>query len=345
MFARLGCTAFGGPPAHIALFEAELVRRRGWLDRTRFLDLLAIANLVPGPTSTELAIHLGFLRAGWAGLLVAGAAFILPSAVLVSVLAWAYVQWGRLPVVDAVVEALRPAVMIVVAAALRPLATSALGRPQLVGAAAVALLLALVGVSEVTCVLGALVLGLAFGPALSGRLAAVPLLELAWVFGKIGATLLGSGYLLIAYLQDELGARGWLDAAAIVDAVAIGQITPGPILTTATFVGFLLAGWPGAVVATVAIFVPSFVFVAVSGPLLSRWRDDVRVRAALDVVNAVVVGLIAAVLMRLMPVAMASAFQIVVAAAAAGALFGLRASGGVVLLGAVIAGLVRWALG
>lgn len=339
VFLWLGLIAFGGPAAHIALFEDECVRRLRWIDRQRFLDLLALANLVPGPTSTELAIHIGRTRAGWPGLLVGGAAFIAPSAVLAAVCAWAYVRWGAVPAATDLVEALRPAVLIVVADAVRLLGRSALRSPLSLAWAVLAAVAALAGISEIVVVLIALALGLST-PA-SSRMRVVPLLELFAVCFTIGATLLGSGYVLIAYLDAELGARGWLTRAQLLDAVAIGQITPGPVTTAVTFVGYLLAGWPGALVGTVAVFLPSFLFVAATGPLLDRLRTQPRLRRALDVVNAAVVGLIAAVLVVLAPAAVGSRFQIVVALVAAVAVWfvGLRST--TVMAIAAVAGLLR----
>lgn len=338
VFARLGCVAFGGPAAHIALFENECVRRRGWVDRQRFLDLLAVANLLPGPTSTELAIHLGRVRAGWPGLIVGGVAFILPSALVVAALAWAYVRWGSLPAAAGLVEALRPAVLIVIADAVRTLGRAALTSWLGVGWAVLAAVAALAGMSEIVIVLLAFAVG---AITASSRVRAVPLLELFVVFFTIGATLLGSGYVLIAYLDAELTARGWLDRARLLDAVALGQITPGPVTTAATFVGYLLAGVPGAVVATVAVFLPSFAFVAVTGPVLDRVRTQPRLRRALDTVNAAVVGLIAAVLLTLVPSALGSGFQVGIAVVAAIAVWGFGAPSTAVTAAAAVAGFLR----
>jgi chromate transporter len=337
VFLRLGCIAFGGPAAHIALFEAECVRRLRWIDRQRFLDLLAVANLVPGPTSTELAIHIGRVRAGWPGLVAGGVAFIAPSAVLAAVLAWAYVQWGSLPVATGMVEALRAAVLIVIADAVRVLGRTALRSPLSVAWAALAAAAALLGVSEIVVVLTALGVGL----VAPSRVRAVPLLELFVVCFTIGGTLLGSGYVLIAYLDAELGGRGWLDGARLLDAVAIGQITPGPVTTAVTFVGYLLAGWPGAVVATLGVFLPSFLFVAVTGPLLDRLRELPRLRRALDAVNVAVVGLIAAVLIALAPAAVGGGFQIGVAVVAALAIWRFGVPSTTVMFAAAAAGVLR----
>ncbi len=334
----LGCTAFGGPAAHVALQEEECVGRRAWLDRQRFLDLLAATNLIPGPNSTEMAMHLGWIRAGRPGLVVGGVAFIAPSAVLVALLAAAYMRWGQLPPATAMLAALRPAVLVVVADALGRFARQAVHDLWTAALALAALVLALGGASEVLLVFLAALLGLA---APRGRLLAVPLVELAWVFTKIGATLFGSGYVLVAYLRSELGARAWLDDAHLLDAVAMGQLTPGPVSTAATFVGYLLAGPMGALVATVAIFLPGFLLVAATAPVVERRRALPAVRRTLDAVNAAVVGLIAAVVVRLVPAALADRTAVGIAVGAAAAVFGLGLPGTAVMLGASTVGLLR----
>jgi chromate transporter len=338
VFGRLGVTAFGGPAAHVALQEDECVRRRGWLDRTRFLDLLAATNLIPGPNSTEMAMHLGRLRAGLPGLVAGGVAFILPSAVLVTVAAAAYVRLGGLPATNAALALMRPVVVVVIADALARFARQACRDATTIGTAAAACALALAGVPEVTLVLVAAVLGGTLGAG--ARLRAVPLAELGLVCLKIGATMFGSGYVLIAYLRSELGARGWLADRALLDAVAVGQVTPGPVSTAATFVGYLLGGVPGAAVATAGIFLPSFVLVAATGPLVERARAQPVVRAALDVVNAAVVGLIAAVVVRLVPAALGSPVQGAIALVAGAAAWGLGASPTVLLVSAAAGGAV-----
>ena len=260
--------------------EEECVRRRGWLDRQRFLDLVAATNLIPGPNSTEMAIHLGRLRAGWPGLVVGGIAFILPSAVLVTALAWAYIRWGAVPAATAILATLRPAVLVVIVDALWGFARTAIRSPL----AALVAALAAAGSRSAACRTSSssrrrLAIGLALARLAPGRLRAVPLGQLLLVCTKIGATLFGSGYVLIAYLRAEIVGRGWLDDARLLDAVAIGQLTPGPVSTAATFVGYLVAGWPGAVVATTGMFLPSFAFVAATGTLVERWRTRPVLRA------------------------------------------------------------------
>ena len=319
--------AFGGPAAHIAMQEEECVRRRGWLDRQRFLDLLAATNLIPGPNSTEMAIHLGRLRAGWPGLVVGGLAFVLPSTVLVTVLAWAYTRWGALPEATRMLEALRPAVLIVIADALcRLRAHRHPGAAHARGGAGGGPRSRSAGCRRWRSSSRRSPSAWSRRGSRPGGCAPSRSLELFLVCTKIGATLFGSGYVLIAYLRSEIVGRGWLDDGRLLDAVAVGQITPGPVSTAATFVGYLIAGPAGAAVATLGMFLPSFAFVAATGPLVERWRAHPVARAALDLVNAVVVGLIAAVVLRLAPAALASPFAIAVAVAAAVARWGARGS-------------------
>lgn len=345
VLARLGAVAFGGPAAHVALLEAECVGRRAWCDRRRFLDMLAVSSLIPGPTSTELALHLGRLRAGWPGLLAGGLAWMAPGTLLIAALAWAYERAGTLPATGTVLEAIRPAVVVVIADAVRRLARQAIPDGARAGWALAAAALGLAGVSEAGIVLAALALAAAVGGVAPHRLRAVPLGELFLAFLWIGATLFGSGYVLVGYLEDVLGTRGWLDGARILDAVAAGQVTPGPLFSTATFVGYLLAGWPGAAVATAGIFLPCFVLVACTGPLLERWRAHPRVRGALDAVNAAVVGLVAAVLVRLLPAALSGGFQLAIALGATLAIASGRLGSTGVLLASLAAGVARawWA--
>jgi chromate transporter len=302
LFLRLGATAFGGPAAHIAMMEDEVVRRRGWLTREELLDLLSAANLIPGPNSTELAIHIGYRRNGWPGLLVAGACFILPAALIVTCIAWLYVRYAKLPQAEAVLYGVKPVIIAIVAQALWRLGKTAMKSPLLIGAAVVALVAAFLGVHELVVLFGVGVLIAAvrtkramFVAPLAAIPAAVPafgLLPLFLFFLKVGSVLFGSGYVLIAFLRADLVERWhWLTEAQLLDAVAVGQITPGPLFTTATFIGYVLGGLPGAAVATIGIFLPAFVFVALSAPLVSRLRQSKVAGAFLDGVNAATVAL------------------------------------------------------
>lgn len=321
LFLKLGLTAFGGPAAHIAVMRDEVVTRRQWLSDQEFLDLLGATNLIPGPSSTEMAIHIGYLRAGWPGLIVAGVCFILPAAILVAVIAHAYTVWGTLPAAQGVLYAVKPVILAVVFQAIASLLKPALKTRTTTSLAAVVLLAALLGANELILLFGAGAFtalaagkpspkGLAVVALLALSPAALALLEpadlpfsdtaLFLFFLKVGSVLYGSGYVLLAFLRGALVERwGWLTEAQLLDATAIGQITPGPLFTTATFIGYVLSGAPGAALATLAIFLPGFVFVALSGPLIPRIRNSVVAGAFLDGVNAAALALMLAVTIQL----------------------------------------------
>jgi chromate transporter len=317
LFLKLGVTAFGGPAVHIAMMEDEVVRRRQWLSREEFLDLLGATNLIPGPNSTEMAIHVGHRRGGWPGLAVAGLAFILPATLIVWALAAAYVAWGTLPEVEGLLYGVKPVIIAIVLQALWGLGRTALRTRGLALAGLVALALSAVGVDELIVLFGtgfvvalavraarlghavALLLPAAPGAALA---AAEPfaLQTLFLVFLKVGAVLFGSGYVLLAFLRVELVERlGWLTEPQLLDAVAAGQFTPGPLSTTATFVGYVLGGHAGAALATAGIFLPAFFFVAVSGPLVPRLRRSPTAGPFLDGVNVASLALMAVVTWQL----------------------------------------------
>lgn len=316
LFLRLGATAFGGPAAHVAIFEDEIVTRRGWMTRERFVDRLAVAQLLPGPTSTELSMHVGYERAGAAGLFVAGTCFILPAAAMVLAIAWAYARWGALPVLARPLSGMKPVVVAIVAQALWSLGKTALGtrvrwvicvlsaiaaaagQPEIVvllAAGAVSL-----AASRVTLRSAALV-AIAGAPAAAGASAASPsVLAVLAAFAKVGALLFGSGYVLFAFLRAELVvSRGWITEAQLLDAAAVGQLTPGPLLTTATFLGFVLGGTKGAVAATVGIFAPAFAFVLAAERVLPHLLEKPWFRAFLDGVGAASVALLGVVLVQL----------------------------------------------
>jgi chromate transporter len=334
-FLRLGTTAFGGPAAHIAMMEDELVRRRKWLSREKFLDLLGASNLIPGPSSSELAIHIGYLRAGWLGLMVGGLCFIFPAAILVAGIAWAYVRFGYLPEVSALLYGVKPVVVAVILQALWGLGRTAVKSRLLAAAGVICVALSFLGVNALL-ILAATGTSVACAHAFLGgrkkhgweghgtfllllrnvRLKLMKLLSIAgtgaaaaaapslapgmWalflVFLKIGSVVFGSGYVLLAFLRTDLVVnRAWVTDAQLVDAVAIGQVTPGPVFTTATFLGYLLRGPVGAAVATVGIFLPAFLLVAVSGPLVPYIRRSATAGAFLDGVNVASLALMAAV--------------------------------------------------
>jgi len=374
LFLKLGTTAFGGPAAHIAMMEDEVVRRRRWLTREEFLDLLGATNLIPGPNSTELAIHIGSARAGWPGLLVAGACFILPATLIVTGCAWAYVRLGRLPEASGILYGVKPVVIAVVVQALWGLGRTAIRAPGLallalgvaganaLGADEIALLGAAALLAAVVFLVrassrsvppgegtaavlapilpGTVVAAAGSGAAGAGAVAAVGLWPLFAFFVKVGSVLFGSGYVLLAFLRGGLvHDRGWLTEGQLLDAVAIGQVTPGPVFTTATFIGYLLAGGPGAAAATLGIFLPAFVFVAISGPLVPRLRRSLLAGAVLDAVNAASLALMAVVTAQLATSALVDGLTVALAVAGAACLFLLRVNSSWLVLGGAIAGL------
>ena len=320
LFLRLGVTAFGGPAAHIAMMRHEVVEQRRWMTDAEFLDLLAATNLIPGPNSTEMAIHIGYRRHGLPGLVAAGACFILPACLIVGAIAWGYTRYGDTPQVTWLMYGVSPVIIaILVQAVLR------LGRVAVAGTtpAIIALLvtvLSVAGTNELALLAGgglvslaaglggrivlagvALTLGAGtslFGAVMTATATAVPvtLTRLTLAFLKIGSILFGSGYVLLAFLRADLTERwGWLTEQELIDAVTVGQVTPGPVFTTATFIGYLLGGWAGAALATIAIFAPGFVFVAVTQPLIPRLRQSAVASALLDGVVAASLGLMVAV--------------------------------------------------
>jgi chromate transporter len=374
-FLRLGVTAFGGPAAHIAIMEDELVRRRKWLSREKFLDLLGASNLIPGPSSSELAIHIGYLRAGWAGLLIGGACFISPAAILVGIIAWAYVRFGHLPAIGALLYGVKPVVIAVIVQALWGLGRTAVKSwiLAIAGTVCVALSFAQVNVLLILFGTGAILAGMqalsrnrtgnhkAAGAltmlsvwrgartglarifpwaGATGAAAVIPgMWPLFLVFLKIGSIVFGSGYVLLAFLRADLVAhRAWVTDAQLVDAVAIGQVTPGPVFTTATFLGYLLRGPVGAFVATVGIFLPAFILVAVSGPLIPLIRRSATAGAFLDGVNVASLALMAAVSYQLGRAAIVDWVTIGLTIASAVLLLRFRINSAWLVLGGAILG-------
>lgn len=370
LFLKLGVIGFGGPAAHIALIEDEVVQRRQWLTRDEFLDYVGATNLMPGPNSTELAIQIGRDRAGWPGLLVAGACFILPAAVIVTLLAWGYGRFGQLPDVVAVLSGVKAVVIAIVLQALWRLGRTAIKSAWLGLLALASAVAALAGVHELVVLLGAAVVAAAVstadrgGPASAAGIIApssgtaapvisaaalgsaavaapVSLLPLFGVFLKIGSLIFGSGYVLLAFLRADFVERlGWLTEQQLLDAVAVGQITPGPVFTTATFIGYLLSGVPGAAVATLGIFLPAFAFVAVSGPLVRRIRQSRIAGAALDGVIVASLALMAVVTWQLGRAAIVDIFTAAIAIAAGALLFTGRVTPGWLVAGGAVAGWV-----
>ena len=378
-FLRLGTTAFGGPAAHIAIMEDELVRRRKWLSRETFLDLLGASNLIPGPSSSELAIHIGYLRAGWMGLVIGGICFILPAALLVAGISWAYVRYGHLPAVAALLYGVKPVVVAVILQALWGLGRTAVKSNLLAVAGVICIALSFAGVNAVLILAGtgAIVACIrafslaqnkprAAGPGVllllrqsaglklarlfplvgaGTAVAATPvlmpgMLSIFLVFLKVGSVVFGSGYVLLAFLRADLVAhRGWITDPQLVDAIAIGQVTPGPVFTTATFLGYLLRGPLGAIVATVGIFLPAFILVAISGPLIPRIRRSATAGAFLDGVNVASLALMAAVTYQLGRSAIVDWLTIALAVASAILLLRFRINSAWLVLGGALAGI------
>ncbi len=322
LFLKLGVIGFGGPVAHIAMMEEEVVQKRRWMTPETFLDLVGATNLIPGPNSTEMVLHVGLLRRGFPGMFVAGACFIGPAVLSTAALAWVYVALGDVPAVEPFFSGIKPAVLAVIAGALWRLGKKAIRGPELVGIALGTVGLLLTGMGEVPALLLGGVAGMAIlqglrhlGTGLAVLLAAVStgavqaaatagvpysLQAMALFFLKVGSVLFGSGYVLVAFLQDDLVNRWqWLTDQQLLDAIAIGQFTPGPVLSTAAFIGFLMDGWTGSFVAALCIFAPSFLFVSLLKPLVPRLRENPWSAAFLDAVNAAAVALMAVVTVEL----------------------------------------------
>jgi chromate transporter len=318
LFLKLGFTAFGGPAAHIGIMHNEVVVKRKWLTNEQFLDLLGATNLIPGPNSTEMAIHIGYLRAGWLGLIVGGLGFILPATFIVLTLSWLYVKFGTTPQVGWLLYGIKPVVVAIIAQALWTLGSKALKSKTLIFLSIIVFALYFLGANEILLLFAG---GLFFMfvsnvqrlrnfnaavllpfSVMALSQAAIPfsLPVLFLTFLKIGSVLYGSGYVLLAFLRADFVLRlGWLTDQQLIDAVAIGQITPGPLFTAATFIGYLLGGTSGALLATLGIFLPSFIFVAISNPLIPKIRNSIWASSLLDGVNASALGLMAVVTLQL----------------------------------------------
>ena len=365
LFLRLGTTAFGGPAAHVAMMEDEVVRRRKWMTRDEFLDLLGAANLIPGPNSTELAIHIGHRQAGWPGLLVAGASFILPAVLIVLAFAWAYVRYGSLPQVAGVLYGVKPVIIAVVLQALWSLGRSAIKSKFLAVVGLFAVALTLLKLHELLVLFGAgltavlartvaqqmkssksLISVSTFAMLLqtsSAGAATFGLWPLFLFFLKVGAVLYGSGYVLLAFIRADLVERWhWLTETQLLDAIAVGQVTPGPVFTTATFIGYVLGGTRGAMVATVGIFLPAFFFVAISGPLVPRIRRSQLAGAFLDGVNVAALALMLIVTYQLGRASVIDLTTLALALISAFLLFRFRVNSAWLILAGAIAGWILY---
>ncbi len=334
LFLKLGTIAFGGPAAHIAMMHEETVKRRKWLNDQQFLDLVGATNLIPGPNSTEMAIHIGFLRAGWLGLITGGLCFIVPAMLIVLLLAQLYVRYGAMPQAKWLLYGIKPVVIAIIAQAFGNLGRKAIKGPLTAAAAVVVLALYFIGVNEIALlfagglavmlaanihrlrkrVLGAFLVPLGGVGALSQVSIPFNLPIVFLIFLKIGAVLYGSGYVLLAFLRADFVVRyGWLTEQQLMDAIAVGQVTPGPLFTTATFIGFILGGTRGALLATLGIFLPSFIFVALSNPLIPKMRSSTWFGGLLDGVNVASLSLMAAVTWQLGRASLTDLFSVLIA--------------------------------
>ncbi len=309
LFLKLGFTGFGGPAVHIAMMEEEVVRRRQWMDHQHFIDLIGATNLIPGPNSTEMTMHIGQERAGWKGLLVAGLCFIVPAVLITAVFAWAYQLYGHLPQVQPFIYGIQPAILAVIVALMYTLGRKALKTVELGIIGVIAAVLTIFGTNEIIVLFGAGALGMlwyAIKRKNDMAISFLPLLmlnanslaadeqawKMFWTFLKIGSILYGSGYVLFAFLDADLVKTGILTKQVLIDAIAVGQFTPGPVFSSATFIGWQIAGMPGAIGATIGIFLPSFLFVALLNPLIPALRKSKIMSSFLDAVNIASIAII-----------------------------------------------------
>ena len=365
LFLRLGFTAFGGPAAHISMMHDEVVTRRKWLDNQGFLDLIGATNLIPGPNSTEMAIYLGLRRAGWAGFIAAGVCFIGPATLIVLGLAWAYMRYGSTPQAIWLLYGIKPVIIAIVFQALWNLVPKAIKSVMTAIAGLAAFGFYFLGIHELFLLLAGSLLvmmgenirrlrkippvsvllpsaGLGLW-ASSSLPFSLPLLFLTFV--KIGAVLYGSGYVLLAFLHTDFVTRlGWLTDQQLIDAIAVGQVTPGPLFTSATFIGYILGGVPGALLATLGIFLPSFFFVAISNPFIPRLRNSPWASSLLDGVIAASLGLMAAVTLQLARASMVDPLTIVIALVAAIMLFRYKLNSTWLILAGGAVGLIYGSL-
>ena len=371
---KLGLTAFGGPAAHIAMLRDEIVSRRGWMTDAYFLDLLAATNLIPGPNSTEMVIHAGFSRAGWRGLLAGGTFFILPAALITLVFAWIYERYGTTPQLESFLYGVKPVVIAVIVQAIWGLGRTIAGQLPLLAVSAIAFTLSLAGINELLILIGLGIAAMAarvvsqrgvvgfllavpiprefllrspeFAPALVAATEPYSPLRLFLELLKIGATLYGTGYVLLSFLQQDLVENlGWLSEQQLLDAVAVGQFTPGPVFTTATFVGYLVVGWGGAALATIGIFLPAFVFVGLTHSLVRKLRNSLWAGGFLDGVSAAAIGMMASVTVVLAGAALVDPFTVLLAIIAALLLIVLRLNSAWLIAGGGVLGVIVGALG
>ena len=356
VFLKLGFIGFGGPAVHIAMMEEEIVRKRQWLTHEHFIDLIGATNLIPGPNSTEMALHCGHERGGWRGLFIAGACFILPAVFITALFAWAYRQYGTLPALQPFIYGIKPAIIGIIVSMMITLGKKALKNIELGIIAVVAIVLAFLGVNEIYILFGLGLTGMLLYLAkqkmntlntiipisILGLLSMDiknPDWKIFWIFLKVGAILYGSGYVLFAFLNTELVQTGMLTKQSLIDAIAVGQFTPGPVFSSATFIGWQMDGWQGALGATIGIFLPSFLFVGLLNPLVSRLRRSKITTAFLDAVNIVSIALILAVCFDMGKTSITDWKTIVIAVLGFGITFGFKkVNSAFVVIGGALAG-------
>lgn len=349
VFFRMGAVAFGGPAAHIAMMESEIITKRKWMDRQHFLDLMGATNLIPGPNSTEMTMHCGHERGGTAGLFVAGISFIFPAVIITGFLAWLYGEYGTMPEVEPFIAGIKPTVLAIIAGAIYKLGKKALKSVELGILGILVVAVTILGVNEILALLGAGILWMLYyqiktgiksdsedkkvkkgflplillkAPIVAG--ANVTTLKIFLSFLKVGAILYGSGYVLFAYLDAELVSTGWLSRQELIDAIAIGQFTPGPVLSTATFIGYQLGGFWGAAAASAGIFLPSFLFVLMLNPLIPKMRQSKVLSQFLNAVNIAAVAIMVSVLFEIGRESLVDWRAIVIAAVSFAVTFGLK---------------------
>ena len=343
LFLKLGTISFGGPAAHIAMMENEVVKKRKWIDEQYFLDLIGATNLIPGPNSTEMAIHIGHERAGWKGLIVAGLSFILPAVIITGIFAVLYKQYGQLPQAQSFIYGIKPAIIAIILAAIYPLAKKSLKTIELGILGLIAIILCLIGINEIYVMFGAGFLALASVAVRNNKLNSansifpfillqssnsgllnIKNLSLFLTFLKIGAILYGSGYVLFAFLDSELVAKGILTRQQLIDAIAVGQFTPGPVFSSVTFIGYQINYYTGALLSTIAIFLPSFLFVALLNPLVRKMRNSRLFSAFLDAVNVASVAIIVSICYQMGKDTITDWRTIVIAIASLSVVFGFK---------------------
>ena len=358
LFLKLGIIGFGGPAAHIAMMQQEVVEKKKWLTEQEFLDLLGATNLIPGPNSTEMAIHIGQEKGGWKGLIIAGACFIFPAVLIVGFLAWLYKDYGQLPQVQPFIYGIKPAVIAVILGAVFPLAKKSIKSVELAILGILVLVLSLLNINEIYLMFGAGLLAILVARIrnrqqikLNGifplallqptipALLSVSNVNLFLIFLKIGAILYGSGYVLFAFLDTELVATGFMSRQQLIDAIAVGQFTPGPVFTSVTFIGYQINGFWGAVISTVGIFLPSFVFVALLNPVVKKMRKSTLFSLFLDAVNVASVAIIAAICFIMGKETITDARTVVIAALSMAVVFRYRkVNSAFIVIGGSLAG-------